>query len=51
MKWDFFVRHYDDDALQRQDAKYREDVGRPRASTACSTRAPGRSAAAPPTTP
>src|SRR3954463_12648711 len=24
MKWDFFVRHYKDDALQRQDPNYRE---------------------------
>ncbi len=27
MKWDFFVRHYADDALQRLDGNYREDVG------------------------
>lgn len=24
MKWDFFVRHYEDDALQKRDDKYRE---------------------------
>ena len=26
LKWDFFVRHYDDDAKQRQDPKYVETV-------------------------
>lgn len=26
MKWDFFVRHYTDDALQRRDPKYRYEV-------------------------
>ena len=25
LKWDFFVRHYGDDQLQRQDPKYREE--------------------------
>ncbi len=25
MKWDFFVRHYADDAQQKRDSKYRED--------------------------
>ncbi|EGV29896.1 Choline dehydrogenase [Thiorhodococcus drewsii AZ1] len=25
MRWDFWVRHYGDDALQRRDLKYRED--------------------------
>ncbi len=25
MKWDFFVRHYSDDAMQRRDPKYREE--------------------------
>jgi choline dehydrogenase len=25
MKWDFFVRHYSDDATQRRDPKYREE--------------------------
>jgi choline dehydrogenase len=25
MKWDFFVRHYTDDAVQRRDPKYREE--------------------------
>ena len=25
MKWDFWVRHYEDDARQRQDEKYREE--------------------------
>src|SRR5262245_66218237 len=24
MRWDFFVRHYDDDTKQRRDPKYRE---------------------------
>ena len=24
MRWDFFVRHYDDDERQRRDPKYRE---------------------------
>src|SRR5450631_2512550 len=24
MRWDFFIRHYGDDAIQRRDSKYRE---------------------------
>ena len=39
MKWDFFVRHYANDAQQRQDAKYRE-TRTAAASTACSIRGP-----------
>ncbi len=27
MKWDFFVRHYADDAVQRRDPKYRAEYG------------------------
>src|SRR6266571_2258029 len=27
MRWDFFVRHYADDARQRRDSKYREEWG------------------------
>jgi len=26
MRWDFFVRHYDDDGAQRQDPKYRSEL-------------------------
>ena len=44
MSWDFQVRHYADEARQARDPKYR------RRRTACSIRAPRRSAAAPRTT-
>ena len=29
LKWDFFVRHYGDDQLQRRDPKYREEWNAP----------------------
>ena len=51
LKWDFFVRHYGDDQVQRQDPKYRETLnGRARGRGALS-RVPARWADAPPTTP
>ena len=50
MRWDFFVRHYADDARQRLDEKYRVECDGRRVD-GVSTRARGRSAAARPTTP
>ena len=38
LRWDFFVRHYDDEERQERDPKYRASDGRP--ATACFTRAP-----------
>ena len=46
MRWDFFVRHYTDDARQRRDPKYLRHVRTASRWTACCTRAPARSAAA-----
>ena len=48
MRWDFFVRHYADDATAAARSQIPSSDGRP--ATACSIRAPARSAAAPRTT-
>ena len=50
MKWDFFVRHYASDALQKQDPKYYATRSTARPSTASSIPAPVRWADVPPTT-
>ena len=45
MRWDFFVRHYADEALQKRDPKYVHEY-RGRWSTASFIRVPGHWAAA-----
>ena len=50
IKWDFFVRHYEDDAQQRKDAKYVSRVQRQAGRRRSGIRGRARSAAAPRTT-
>ena len=46
MRWDFFVRHYADEAMQQRDPKYVRIIAA-KSSTASFIRAPGHWAAAP----
>ncbi len=50
IRWDFFVRHYEDQARQEQDLKYRTRIPRGSRSMAFSIRGQARSGGAPRTT-